>query len=447
MPSRVANLAWLNLKRARNVATSGVAVRTRSSARVARDGRRLARAERHADRLTARERLRLAQTSAGYRGHTAEELRLAEQLARSFPEPATWYNLGSLQMRRRRCAEAIASFENALRVDSSFVAAHINAATCHQFLGASEQAIMAYNRAWAVDSMALYQGSPNHEFGVALVRAGLLDSALVVYARMSRRPAMQDQQFGHRSLAYLAAWTGQWRVADAEFDSAAVRSRAAGTELSEFRNRILQADLRMTAQQDALARQTLDDAWSLRERIAIAPAFALYAGLAFVRSGQLDRATGMLRTIDASMNEASSDDRTLRAILAARIALAQHRIAAARRMLESATDTTRSDYMLPTLIDVLLASGHRDSALVAATRFENRVLFGIDAQDAWLRNLLIKGRIAEQLGHKEAATAAYARLESQLVSGEADHPLLIESRRGLSRLAITDARRTVPSRR
>lgn len=407
----------------------------------------LAQAERHAGRLTERERLRLAQASAGYRGHAAEELRIAESIARSFPETMTWYNLGTMQMRRRRCPEAIASFEKASGFDSSFVAAHINVATCHQFLGASQQAIRAYNRAWFIDSLSLYQGALNHEFGVALVRAGLLDSALAVYTRMSRRPVPQDQQFAHRSLAYHAAWVGRWRVADAHFDSAAMLAREARTVVSEFRNRILQADLRLTAQRPTLARKTLNDAWSLRERTPIAPAFAMYAGLAFVRGGQLDRATEMLRTIDASMNEASSDDRTVRAILAARIALARNRIAAARSALESATDTTRSDYMLPALIDVWLASGHRDSALVAATRFESRVVFGIDAQDAWLRNLLLKGRIAEQLGHTEEATTAYARLESQLIPGDADHPLLVESRRGLARLALTDGRRPArPSR-
>ena len=143
------------------------------------------------------------------------------------------------------------------------------------------------------------------------------------------------------------------------------------------------------------------------------------------------------------MQQASSDDRTVRAILAARIALAQNRIATARSELESATDTTRSDYTLPALIDVFLARGHRDSALVAATRFESRAVFGIDAQDAWLRNLLIKGRIAEALGRTAEATTAYARLEAQLKSGDADHPLLIESRRGLARLAVPDAK---PSR-
>ena len=149
----------------------------------------------------------------------------------------------------------------------------------------------------------------------------------------------------------------------------------------------------------------------------------------------------MLTIVNESMREASSDDRTVRAVLAARIALAQNRAVAARRELEAATDTTRSDYILPALVDVLLALGHRDSALVAATQFEKRVVFGIDAQDAWLRNLLMKGRIAEQLGRTELATTSYARLESQLLSGDSDHPLLVESRRGLARLGVTDVRR------
>jgi tetratricopeptide (TPR) repeat protein len=405
----------------------------------------LATAERHSDRLTERERLRLALSSARLRGDAGDELVIAGSLARRFPEAQTWFNLGNAYLSRRNCADAIASFEKALGFDSTFVAAHLSSATCHQFLGASDRAIASYNRAFAVDSLSVYQGFQNHQYGVALVRGELLDSARAVYQRMIRQPASQDQQFGHRSLAWHSMWTGHWHKADAHFDTAAQLAHEAETPLSVFRNRILQADLLMTAQQQVLARQALDKAWSLREKIPIAPAFAMYAGLAFVRAGQLDRATAMLRKIDESIRQASSDDRTVRAILAARVALAQNRIAAARSALESATDTTRSDYTLPALIDVFVASGHHDSALVAATRFESRAVFGIDAQDAWLRNLLAKGRIAEQLGQMDVATTAYARLESQLKSGDADHPLLIEARKGLARLAVIDAR--VPVRR
>ena len=396
------------------------------------------RAERYADRLTERERLRVAQTSASYRGKANEELRIAESLASTYPESQTLYNLGTALMQRRRCPEAIRAFEKALGYDSTFVPAHINTATCHQFLGASDRAVAAYGRAWAVDSFSVYSGTLNHEFGIALVRNGLPDSARAVYERMARRP--QHAHYGYRSLGYHDAWTGQWRRADAYFDSAAVAAREGNFALSDFRNRVLQAELRLTAQQLPLARKSLDSAWQLRTRTAIAPPFAMYAGLAFVRAGQLERARGLLQMIDTTMRQAASDDRTVRAVLAARIALAEKRVEAARTALESAIDTTRNDYILPALVDVLLALGHRDSALVAATAFEDRAVFGTDAQDAWQRNLLVKGRIAEALGRNDIATTAYARLESNLKSGDGDHPLLLESRRGLARLAVIDER-------
>jgi DNA-binding SARP family transcriptional activator/Tfp pilus assembly protein PilF len=402
----------------------------------------LQRAERHSERLTERERLRLAQTSAGYRGNAAEELRISETLANRFPEVTTWYNLGTKQMRVRRCPEAIASFEKALGFDSSHAGAHINTATCHQFLGAYRDAVLSYNRAYGVDSFSVYQGTLNHEFGIALVRAGFPDSARAVFERMVRRPTHLDQQYGHRSIGYHAAWTGHWRSADAHFDSAATLSRA-GTNfiLSEFRNRVLQAELLLTAQQEARARQSLEQAWALRTKVAIGPPFAMFAGLAYVRAGQLDRATEMLRILNSTVREGSTDDRTVRAILTSRIALAQQRTGDARRALMAATDTTWIGYTLPVLVDAMVALDHRDSALVAATQLEHRSVFGTDAQDAWLRNLLIKGRLAEQSGQRMEATSAYSRLESQLRAGDPDHPLLVASRLGLARVALTDSRR------
>jgi DNA-binding SARP family transcriptional activator/Tfp pilus assembly protein PilF len=403
----------------------------------------LAQAERHSDRLTERERLRLAQVSAGYRGNAAEELRIAETLANSHPEVTTWYNYGSQLMRRRRCPEALTAFEKALGFDSSYANAHINTATCHQFLGAFDAAVASYNRAWAVDSQSVYQGALNHEFGIALARAGDPDSALAVFRRMARRPANQDQQYGQRSLAYHASWSGHWRAAAIHFDSATMLTREARLfPLSEFRNHILLSDLLLTAQQHSRAGQSLDSAWALRQRVSLAPYFAMIAGIAYVRAGQLDRAAEMLRNVNASLRESSSDDRTVRAILSARMALAQRRVRDARRDLEAATDTTRRGHLLAVLVDVLVALGHRDSALVAATEFEQRGDFGTDTQDAWMRNLLTKARLAEQLGQTVIATDAYTRLATQLRSGDADHPLLVESQRGLARLALNDSRRT-----
>ena len=133
-------------------------------------------------------------------------------------------------------------------------------------------------------------------------------------------------------------------------------------------------------------------------------------------------------------------------MLSARIALARGDRHAARRALEAATDTTRSDYILSALVDVHMALGHADSALEASTRFANRATFGTDAQDAWLRNLIRKAQISERLGRLEDARTDYARVERQLSSGDSDHPLRMESARGIARLAERDARREVPVR-
>lgn len=141
----------------------------------------------------------------------------------------------------------------------------------------------------------------------------------------------------------------------------------------------------------------------------------------------------MLDSIDASSRPASSSDQTLRAVLAAQIALLRNDARQARALLLTATDTTRGDFILPVLTEVYIALGHTDSAFAAATRLADREPFGIDAQDAWLRNLLTLGRLAETLGRADQARDAYGRLERQLSSGDADHPLLLETRRALAR--------------
>ena len=425
-------LAWLALAEA-----SYQLGRDRTAANAA-----LAQAMRHADRLTERERLRLEQTSLGYQGRVDGQLQVAERLARRFPERDTWYSLGTFLMRMRRCPDAIAALERSLTFDSTFAAAHINVATCHQFLGASDSAVAAYTRAYAVDSASVYAGALNHEFGVALVRAGLVDSARRVYTKMAGGLRAQDRQFGQRSLAYLDAWVGKSRGADAHFDSAAVLAAEIGTTLSEFRNRVLQADHRLTTAPPR-AFEALDAATQLMPRLTLDPAFAMYAGLAHIRAGQLQRASKLLDDIGAASRAASSSDRTIHAVLSARLALARGNETRARVAIESATDTTWSDYVLATLVDVHVARGHADSAFEASTQLAKRATFGTNAQDTWMRNLIRMAQLAEQLGHRGTARTAYARLEAHLSHGDPDHPLRIEARRAAARLAGQDAGRVL----
>ena len=94
---------------------------------------------------------------------------------------------GHVLMRMRRCPEAIAALRQSETYDGTFANAHINVATCYQFLGSSDSAVAAYTRAYAADSVSVYTGALNHEFGVALVRAGLVDSSAARVHENGRR--------------------------------------------------------------------------------------------------------------------------------------------------------------------------------------------------------------------------------------------------------------------
>lgn len=354
------------------------------------------------DRLTEREQLRVDQSAAFRNGRRDEGLRLAELLAQRFPERDSWYSFGTLLMQARRCPDAIPALERAVSYDPRFASAHINIATCYQYVQRFDSALVAYAAAYGKDSSVLYSGSLNHEFGLALIRAGLLDSAERVFARMAAAPRPQDRGFGFRSRGYVAGLRGRYAEAAAMFDSAAMSSADAGADVSVFRSRVLQAEHLLGLGDQAGARRALDAAWSTAQRLNLAPSFALYAGLAFVRAGQLPRAQAMLKAIDRVA--ATETDRTERAILAARLALARRDPATARRTLAQATDTTRITYASGVLAEALEASGDVDSATAMYLRLSNAEVRGTEAQDLRFRALARAGDLAAT--HRGSAAAA-----------------------------------------
>ena len=404
----------------------------------------LARAVTLVDRLTERERLRLDQAVALSLGLQEDAVRVSRRLAERFPERDTWYNYGTALMRSRRCPEAIPALGRAIAFDSSFAAAHINVATCHQFLGDYGAAVSAYERAHRSDPSALYRGTLNHEYGIALVRTGLVDSARRVYARMSQRPEAGDQQFGHRSLGYLAAYQGRYREGTAHFDTAASLAREGRVPLSEFRNRLLASEHLQSAGDDRGARIQLDSTWAAGRRVYLAPYFLMGAGIAYSRAGQLGRATAMLDSMRRTARAESPDEQTLQAILGARVALARGDAPGAREVLRQAVDTTRSDFALSALTDVYVVLGHSDSAYAAASRLADRSPFGTDGQEAWFRALLRRAQLAEGLGLPGEARRMYDQLVSLWQTADDDLPMLVEARRGLDRLARGDAAASRP---
>jgi tetratricopeptide (TPR) repeat protein len=290
----------------------------------------------------------------------------------------------------------------------------------------------------------MYRGAINHEFGVALVRAGLLDSARRVCRRMSGAASAQDRQFGFRSLGFLAGYEGRYREAAAHFDTAARMAVLANTGTSVFRNLRLRASHVLAAGDERLARAMLDSVWSVGRRQYIPTYFAMSAGLTYARARQATRAASMRDTIARYARTGAPEERTDLAIAGAAAALARDRGPTARTLLREASDTTRQDFTLSLLIDVHMALGRRDSAYQAAVQLSQRTPFGTDAQEGWFRALLLRGQLAEQLGHRADAVRAYERLIACWVRGDPDLPMLREARRGLQRLTGADSARSRP---
>jgi DNA-binding SARP family transcriptional activator/tetratricopeptide (TPR) repeat protein len=407
----------------------------------------IARARSLSYRLTEREQLRLEASVAFARGGAEGVVRATERLAERYPDRDSWHNHGTALLRARRCPEAITALERAVTFDSTFVNAHLNIATCHQFLGDYAKAIHAYGRAGRFDSTALYRGAINHEFGIALLRGGLVDSARRVYRRMSRASLPQDRQFGYRSLGFLAGYEGRYRDAVAYFDTATTMAVLANTGLSVFRNLRLQAAHLLAVGDEPRARDLLDSTWSIGHRQYIPTYFAMGAALTYARARQVSRAVHMLDTIARYAREGAPEEQTDRALVAAAVALARGDARLARRTLLGAADTTRFDFTLSLLTDVQLALGRPDSAYQAAVQLSERTPFGTDGQVGWFRALLLRGQLAEELGLRAEAMRAFQRLTALWSLGDTDLPALREARRGLQRLTGTDSALSRPVNR
>ncbi|HET7585335.1 MAG TPA: AAA family ATPase [Gemmatimonadaceae bacterium] len=397
--------------------------------------RDLARALAHLDRLTAREQLALQAKAASYRGSTDDALHLYGLLAERYPTHDTWYSYGTQLLQARRCGEAIPALEHAVAFDAHDARPWINIATCEQFQLDFQRAVAAYGRAQAIDSSILDRGNINHEFGVALMRLGLLDSAQAVFARMVADPDPAAQALGRRSVAYLLMLRGQYRAAAVQLDSAVALDIDVGARLSAFRNEIILAQAMLSADDTVRARRALDGAWHLVPTLSLEPAFAMFAGMEFARAGDRERAMQMLDTMRAHAERASVDDRTLVALLSAQLQLQEGHARAARSTLEQAEDTVRDGRRLALLTDTYVALGFPDSALGAATRLVRDVQLGDEQQDGWMRASLRIARLALQMGDTARALRAYREYVARWVNGDADLPELVAARRELGRLA------------
>ena len=386
------------------------------------------------DRLTEREQLRIQLQAAVGQGREADAVEFARMLAERYPSRDTWYGHGTTLMRYYRCRDAIPSLRKALGFDSLFTVAHNNLATCLQLEGRIEDALGAYAAAGRSDSLALYRGNINHEWGVAFVRAGRPAAAESAYTRMAETGPAYDRARGLRSLAWLAMYRGRFRSAVDHLNDAIALYRSGPAAISIFRNQVILAQAHLALGDTVRARRLLDTALTTAKGVPLEPAFLLYLGQAQLKAGRLPAARASLESMRAAIRPTSSYDRAVLQGLEAAVAVAEGR---ASRAIESAApvhDSRTAAFRLSALAQGYGAAGQLDSALAAAVRLSNTFAFGEEAQVEWARGPLLVARFAEAKGDSATARAAYSRLIEQWRSGDPDLPDLIEARRALGRL-------------
>ncbi|MEO8448939.1 MAG: AAA family ATPase [Gemmatimonadota bacterium] len=391
------------------------------------------------DRLTEREQLRIRLSAAIRHGTPDNAARIARTMAERYPGRDTWYTLGSMLMRARRCRDAIPALRNALAFDSLFPNIQINLATCHQFLDDIPAALAAYVRAAQIDSTILYSANLNHEWGAALVHAGRIAAAESAYRRMADQGPAEYRARGHRSLAYLDLYRGRLTDAAAELTEAFDLTKSSAGSLPAFRNEVLLAETLIEQGDRRRAVQQLDHAVIRMKTLHVEPTFLLYLGHAWLQADRVDGAREALHAMERLGPSEQAVDRQAHDALAGLLAVAEGRTRAAL-LTRPTTANGDSIFEVVARAEAFAQTGQLDSAVADAASLARGWYFGNEAQFPWLTAPLALARYAEQRGDSAVARSALSQFIDRWKDGDPHLPQVTAARRALARLQAGVAR-------
>jgi tetratricopeptide (TPR) repeat protein len=391
------------------------------------------------DRLTEWERLRLLEGQAAYRGNTDSALVLSRKMSERFPGVTSSYNYGVTLMQAGRREEAIVAYRRALAFDSLHVNSWINLATSAKGLGRYDEAVSFYERAGNIDSAALYSANINGEYGGTLIRVGRIADAEAVFRRMAAADRVTDRMLGQRSLGWLALAQGRLVEAIDAFQLSLAAAQQANNTLGEGRNHILLASVFRTANRPVEANAEITRALALDKSPVFEP--SLLAVLVYACQ-QLDRprdAEAVAALLHERVNPDSREDKGAEAYANGVLQLIRHRPDSALLYFRQATDFPVAVQRLMGKAEAFQALGQRDSTRVALETLVDSGGFGGQGQDDWLRAPLLLGDVLLASGDSAGAVKRYQEVIARWRDAPADFPDLVTARARLS--ALTAARR------
>ncbi|MGK2914612.1 MAG: trypsin-like peptidase domain-containing protein [Porticoccaceae bacterium] len=112
---------------------------------------------------------------------------------RAQPNNATaWYSLGSAYAHARQSAQAIAAYQQALRIDPQLAAAWYNLGVVHVHAGQSAQAIVAFQQALRIDPR---DANALFNLGIAYYKSGQRDQVLEVFQQLKTLDPARAETF------------------------------------------------------------------------------------------------------------------------------------------------------------------------------------------------------------------------------------------------------------
>ena len=405
----------------------------------------LTRAVQLSARLTTREQLWIAATADDSRGLRAQAAQGYENYLAQYPDDArAWFRLGWTRMAGlSEYGAAIAAFERTIALVPRDASAHVNLASSLSGSGRFSAAVDMYRKAFALDPALIEGWFVNHEYGIALIKAGDIEAAADVYRKTIAAQDVAKQARGRRSLALLEMYRGRYDVAVSELRQAVLINQRVEAPTSEFRDRMFLAQALWAKRTTRAAGFVeLSAAYALTRRLTLGPDWLHRLAQSYARHGRIAEARQLLTAMEKTAFNAATDsttnrntalDRTHMDVARAEIALAEGNTNEALHLLEPIVAADPDGVALEPLARAYAAAHRPADAIARYEAFLARRPLGLEAQTDWLATHVRLGDLYEASGRPEDARKVFERLADIWKGADRDLDLLIELEKRLAR--------------
>jgi len=402
-----------------------------------------ARALANVDRITDRERMWSDAQMAAARGNWDLAATHYRAYLSRYPNfPTAWLNLGTTLMRDTRPREALAAFNEFMRLDSTSGSAYVNMATSYTMLAKYDSTVLFYRKAFTVRPEWETWFNVNHEYGMALAKANRQVESRAAFQKMLERPGASDQARGHRSMALLELMQGRPTPAIPRLRQAIAINGSLKEPLSEARNRLFLAAAHELAGDAASARAEIDKAFQLFTAGYLDPVMAARIATALLRHGRVAQAARVVDSVKARVRSGNKFEEAHLLLASAQLARARGAPDSARTLLGRAAVLDSSFEVLGPIASMRAEAGDVAGAIQVEQRIrDSHANVGYEPQFGWSLARYRLGKLYERASDKDRARQEYEAFLSEWADAEPTLPAVVDTRLRLKKLLALQPKR------